>query len=232
MMTKRVVVIMCLVVFCFYNPLSAQILPWSWTAGNPLPIVDLEIISQSPFPPSNLYPTTSGLPQVGGIPGVSTGCPVGLVTGLTLDEEFGPGASQITRCLYFKNDIKVLVQVNQFESRPGRPYALGNIANLIDDYEITNGTLNYQIVAVVHDGGSTLVLNRFAATPNPLAIDNMYQELVEGLLAKRVKFFLCQNSARSRAIKTFQLIPGVQFVTSAGSAIIDFQKMGFKLLKF
>ncbi|MGA1824031.1 MAG: DsrE family protein [bacterium] len=211
--------------------LFAQILPWSWTAGEPLPIVDLEGIALSVFPPSNLFPTTGALPATGGNPIISTGCPIGLLTGLTLDEEFGPGASEITKCLTFKYNIKALVQINKFEARPGRPYALGNIASMINDYEITHGTGNYKIVAVVHDSGATLMLNRFAAIPNPLAVDNIYQDVVEDLIAKGVEFFLCQNSSRSRGIKVFQLIPGVKFVTSGGTALIDFQRMGFILFQ-
>lgn len=221
----------CLIILFLNTSLSAQILPWSWIAGEALPVVDLQGIALSLFPPSNLFPTTNPLAGVGPNPLVSTGCPVGLVTGLTLDEEFGLGASEVTKCPTFKYDIRAMVQINKFESRPGRAYALGNIASMIDDYEITHGTGNYKIVAVVHGSGATLVLNRFAAAPNPLAIDNIYQELVEGLIAKGVDFYLCQNSARSRAIKVFQLIPGVKFVTSAGTAIIDFQRMGFMLLQ-
>ncbi len=35
-------------------------------------------------------------------------CPVGLVSGITLDDEFGPGAANITHCLQKTNKIKVV----------------------------------------------------------------------------------------------------------------------------
>lgn len=180
-----------------------QTFPLSWPIGGPYPN-----ITPYPFttwPQQSYFPgigisQTSGWPVYspppnyspapGGIPTSSTACPVGLVTGLTLEEEFGPGTSQITRCLIFRNNIKMLVHIDKFESSPGRPYGLTNILRTINDYEITNGTRDYKIVSINHSGGATQLLNINSATPHPDAALNVYQGLVEDLIAKGVKFYL------------------------------------------
>lgn len=223
-------IIFCIGIFCFHTSISSQTYPWSWILGTTLPDVNLAAIATGAFPPSDLYPTAVSVPGSVPLP-YPIDCTVGSVTGLSLDQEFGPGTSEITHCLIFKYGIKVLVQINKFESRPGRAYALGNIASMVDNYIITNGTGDFDIVAVVHSSGAGLLLNRFAATPHPDAALNIYQEQVEDLLAKGVRFFLCQNSARSSGIKTFHLIPGVQYVTSGGTAIVDFQRADYKMFQ-
>lgn len=204
---RRIIAISCIVFFCLIilglnMPALSQYLPWSWPFTGPFPGT-----SQIPlynYPPYGYFPTagpftSSGWPLYTPAPSYTpppsqrptTGsCPVGLVTGLTLEEEFGPGTSQITRCLIFNYDNKLLVQINKFESRPGRPYGLGNITAAINDYEITHGTKDYKIAVVVHSSGATQVLNRNAPDPNPLAFDNIYQPVVEDLIAKGVKFYL------------------------------------------
>ena len=45
-------------------------------------------------------------------PGGNNACPVGLVSGLPLDEEFGAGTQELTRCLERRHNVKVVVQVN------------------------------------------------------------------------------------------------------------------------
>lgn len=238
------IIFICLIILPFKTAVNGQTFPWSWPPANPFPVYNQIPISIWPqpsyFPTAGLF-TTSGWPAYspppsytpapGGVPTSSTGCPVGLVTGLTLDEEFGPGASQITRCLVLRTNIKVVMQINQFESRPGRPYGLTNISRMINDYEITNGTRDYKIVAINHGSGAIQLLNRNAAQPHLDAKLNIYQELVEELIVKGVKFYLCMNSARSDGIKAFHLIPGVQFVTTAPTAIIDFQKLDYKYIQ-
>jgi hypothetical protein len=190
-------------IFLLTNTIFAQYLPWSWPLGSQFPILGQFPPTlwpqQSYFPTAGLS-TTSGwpvysvppnyTPAPGGVPTSATGCPVGLVTGLTLDEEFGPGTSEITRCLVMRNNIKMLVHIDQFEENPGRPFGLVNIQRSINDYEITNGSRDYKIVSVINGGGGTLVLNQNAATPHPTAVKNIYQPIVEELIAKGVKFYL------------------------------------------
>lgn len=156
-------------------------------------------------------------------------CPVGLVSGKTLDEEFGPGTSAITRCLEKRSRVKVVFNINQFcTNNCTQPYALGNVVNAINDYEITHGMKrgrDYEIVAVLYSAGAD-----FAVT------GNAFQTQVEGLLNKGVKFYLCQNTARRKGIKTDQLIQttdvngitrGIEYITSGVTALADFQSLGY-----
>lgn len=168
-------------------------------------------------------------------------CPVGLLNGKTLDEEFGYSAdgqtstSDITRCLKRRHKVKLLMQANKFcsDSVPNsdctRPYALGNITNIIKDYEITHGMergKDYRIAVIVHDSGGNLLLDRAS---------NQFRGKVKELLAQGVKFYFCQNTARgmmSRGIltpgnATAEIIPGVEYVTAGISALGDFQSSGW-----
>jgi hypothetical protein len=112
-----------------------------------------------------------------------------LVTGLTLDQEFGPGASQITRCIIFNYGIKVIFRLNHLEYTPGTPITR-TITTAIDDYRITNGTTDFKIAAIIHSAGVALALNRNAAAPHPEAIYNDQQPVIEDLIARGVKFYL------------------------------------------
>lgn len=206
---RKMIAVSCLISFCMLfllisTPGSGQFLPWSWQPGGYFPN-----ISQIPlynYPPTNFFPTTGAfqtsnwpfyLPPAGYSSSTtptqapaSGACSSGRVLGVAIVEDFGPGASQITRCLIMNYGIKILFHIDQFESRPGRAFGLNNIFAAIDDYEITNSTKDYKIVAVVHSGGATLMLNRNAAEPHPNAINNIYQPEVEALIAKGVKFYL------------------------------------------
>ena len=194
--------IIFLLVFCLKKFASNQTLPWSWPPQFPFPGALQYPIStwpQSGVIPTINYPQSSGWPLYqpipsyspppGGSPASSPGCPVGLVTGLTFDEEFGPGTSQITRCLIFRNTIRLVLWVKDFEITPGRS-RLSPIVNMINDYKITHGTTDFKIVTVVNMEGAWLMLNRNAAHPHPNAAVNIYQPLVEDLIARGVKFYL------------------------------------------
>jgi intracellular sulfur oxidation DsrE/DsrF family protein len=134
----------------------------------------------------------------------NTECPVGLVKDLTLDDEFGLGTSDITKCIKKRHRVKMVVQLNQYESG-GRAYGLGNIANIIDDYEITHGMVrgrDYEIVAVVHSGGGPLVLQNGltfhdSQSDKDVTTANKYQSDVEKLIVKGVWFLFCQNTTRA-----------------------------------
>lgn len=177
-------------------------------------------------------------------------CPVGLVNNQTLENEFGAGTEGLTRCAEFRHNVKVVVQVNAFcgDTACSKSYALGNIKNLIKDFEITNGMSknDYEIVAVVHSGGGGLVLQNgytfIDSVKGPVTISNQFQKDVEDLLAEGVKFYFCQNTTRSMIKKgalpevsestygggaTEALIPGVQYTTAGVTAISDFQRMGY-----
>jgi len=121
-------------------------------------------------------------------------CPVGVLPGspgtpeTTLDEEFGPGTSELTTCLTNREDVKIVMQLNKscrdsYATHPvgtnGKPtgdvsrvvnniancaddraYALGNLRNMIKDLKITNGIApeDLDIKVIVHSGGGYVLL--------------------------------------------------------------------------
>ena len=197
-------------------------------------------------------------------------CPVGVLEGspgepdTTLDFEFGPGTQDLTRCLERRHQVKVVVQINKFcrDSVPNlectRPYALGNIRNMIKDYEITHGMeqgKDYEIVAVVHSGGGDLMLTDSGYDGDGNYIEsgrNQFEGVVTGLLNDGVKFYFCQNTTRSyinnpvdntnpnnklptpaevEGGATGQLITGVLYTTAGVTAIADFQREGYSYVQ-
>ena len=163
-------------------------------------------------------------------------CPVGLVSGLTLDEEFGPGSEKITHCLEQRKKVKLVVQANQFcmdnllNAECTRPYALLNVTKMIEDYEITHGMKpgrDYEMAVIAHTKGGPLMLKD--------ETKNQFKSHVETLLKQGVKFYLCQNATRSMIKKgllpagdaTVNIIDGVEYVTAGITAVVDFQYQGY-----
>jgi len=160
-------------------------------------------------------------------------CPVGLVNDLPLDQEFGPGTAEITRCLQ-RQAIRVVYQINQSckDETCAKPYALGNIQNAIKDYQITHGLKvgkDFKIVAIAYGAGYKLVLANDAV--EPFAEENPFQEQVESLIAQGVQVYFCQNTSRGKGIVTANLIPGIEYVTSGVTAITDFQLMNYAYMQ-
>jgi intracellular sulfur oxidation DsrE/DsrF family protein len=171
-------------------------------------------------------------------------CPVGLVNNLTLDQEFGPGASKLTHCVKKRHHLKVVVEINRkcrgtmgadrVCDRSG-PDALGNMENMIADYEITSGMKrgrDYTMIAIVHGSGGFLLLK-----------GNEYEDRVQHLMDEGVKFYFCQNTTRGfiRAgilpnfldtgdSPTDHVIPGVEYVTAGFTAIADHQQSGWSVV--
>jgi intracellular sulfur oxidation DsrE/DsrF family protein len=172
-------------------------------------------------------------------------CPVGLVSGMTLNEEFGPGSQELTECNKVRHNVKLLIQLNQYTSGSGA-YGLHNITNVINDYEITYGMRpgkDYEIVAVVHSGGGPLVLQNgigFYGMTDGLYHEtvNAYEGQVRTLIDQGVKFLFCQNTTRGfqaanklPADATSALIPGVGYVTAGIAAIADLQAQGYQYVQ-
>jgi len=164
----------------------------------------------------------------------NTDCPVGLVSGIPLDEEFGAGTSEVTRCLRQQTNIKVVYQINQAckNADCSKPYATGNITNAINDYQITHGLqagTDYDVVAIVHSKGYPLVLDNSSTNPHP--DENPFQEQVQSLLDQGVTVYFCQNTARKNGVMIDQMIPGIQFVTAGVTAIADYQLRGYAMIQ-
>ena len=197
----------------------------------------------------------------------------------TLNDEFGPGTSDKTTCLENRENIKIVMQLNKscrdsYASHPvgkngkptgdvskvinniancalNRPYALGNLTNMLKDLKTTNGIApeDIDIRVVVHSGGGYLMLNDagFDGAGNYIASGrNKFQTKVEELMADGVRFFFCQNTTRGfirngtlpgpdliggTGGATAQLIPGVEYVTAGVTAISDLQEQGYRYVQ-
>lgn len=173
----------------------------------------------------------------------NTECPVGLVSGQTLDDEFGPGTSDITKCIKKRHQVKMVVQINQMGTPP-RAYALGNIKNIIDDYETTHGMVrgrDYEIVAVIHSGGGFMALKNegYNGAGTLVSGRNPYEAQVMELMDKGVKFYFCQNTTRAylgngtlpAGGATAELIPGMLYTTAGLTSIADFQARGYQYIQ-
>lgn len=163
-------------------------------------------------------------------------CPVGLVNGMTLDEEFGPGSAAITHCLKKRTRVKLLIQANEFcldavsNAECKRPYALINMPKMIEDFEITHGMKlgrDYEMAVIAHTRGGPLMLRDETV--------NQFRDNVESLMKKGVKFYLCQNATRAMIRNgllpahdaTANIIEGVEYVTAGLTAVSDFQYQGY-----
>jgi intracellular sulfur oxidation DsrE/DsrF family protein len=189
--------------------------------------------------------------------GGNNDCPVGVLPGspgdpdTTLDLEFGTGTQALTRCLERRHKVKVVVQINQFcrDAVPNasctRPYALGNIRNMISDYEDTHGMeqgKDYEIVAIVHSGGGWQMLTNEGYNGSGVWVTgrNQFEATVRGLMDDGVKFYFCQNTTRgfignntlptvdeTPGGATAELIEGVEYTTAGVTAIADLQSKGY-----
>ena len=168
-------------------------------------------------------------------------CPSELTS--SLDAVFGPGASDMTRCIQDRNNVKVLYHINQFTvpDNSAKPYGLGNIQKAINDYTMNYGMTmgkDVDIAVVVHSGGGKLLVKDIVLQSKGQG-SNPFEGTVRNLLAQGVNIYLCQNTARSLIKKgvltsgyaTEELIEGVQFVTSGVTAIPDFQNRGYKYVQ-
>jgi len=151
-------------------------------------------------------------------------CPVGLVTGMSMDDEFGPGTQELTKCLKKRHNVKMVVQINQFCTNPATPatcaaspYGLNNIRNILDDYEVTHGMKpgkDYEMVVVLHSPGGRMALKDKGYTAGvpgqpdavppvdpiaPIEVTgrNPFQGTIEDLIKRGVKFYFCQNTTRA-----------------------------------
>lgn len=176
-------------------------------------------------------------------------CPVGLVNGMDLDTEFGPGTAALTKCLKRRHNVKLVLQINQFcmgtvtngVCTTNRAYALGNIENIIDDYEITHGMKpgrDYEITAIVHGpGGQMLVKNEVLVAKNRGT--NPFENQVKALMARGVKFYFCQNTTRAyiangmldAGLATSQMVEGAEYTTAGLTSLADFQSRGWQYVQ-
>jgi len=153
---------------------------------------------------------------------------------LSLDQKFGAGTQEMTRCLGQTKNVKVVYQINKLckNDTCTKPYAIGNIINHINDYEITHGMTpdDYEIVVVVHSKGWKLALDNQAIEKH--LANNPFQSQMEKLVNHpSVKVLFCQNTAHNKGVVKVNLLKGIGFVTAGISAIIDLQEEGYRYIQ-
>ena len=177
-------------------------------------------------------------------------CPVGLLAPdyQTLNQEFGPDTSDLTRCIKKRHQVKMVVQLNQ-----GNGYGLNNIQNIIYDYEITHDMergRDYEIVAVIHSGGGKMALTDEGLDGAGQVVKgrNPSEGMIKKLMAQGVKFYFCQNTTRSylgqgilpkvgakgsatEGGATAELIEGMQYTTAGLTSIADFEALGYQYIQ-
>lgn len=183
-------------------------------------------------------PFTSVLADVDGHHETEDGgdCPTVSFNGLTLDEEFGAGAAEMTRCLENRKRIKVVMQVNNYCGKTNAagectaPYGLRNVPNMLADYTKTHGISRKQVDlrVVVHGPGGKHLLK-----------GSQFEQKVKDVMAMGVPVYFCQNTVRSFmksglipvGAASTAVIDGVQFVTGGLTALADLQAEGFTYIQ-
>ena len=181
--------------------------------------------------------------------------------GMHVDDEFGEGVYELTRCLKNAQQIKLVMQVNQscrdtvivgdgvdgykLENHPksckeGRGYGIAQMKNMIKDYVLTHGISRdrLDLKIIVHGGGGLMLID-----DNDVEVPwkNNLQDDVLDLMDQGVKFYFCMNTLRGLVSKlpfvddtaelTSKVIPGVEFVTGGLTALADFQKQGYTYIQ-
>lgn len=168
-----------------------------------------------------------------------TTCPVGLVSGMTLTEEFGQAVANDTRCVKKRHEVKTMFAIDQYVTDPSNPgtsgpYALHQLQNVYNDYTITAGMkvgIDFQLIAVVHGPGGRLLLSDPA--------QNRFIAQVQHLMDEGVKFYFCENTVRGfmhagllePGNVAAGVIPGVHFVTAGLAAMSDFESEGYNYVQ-
>lgn len=184
--------------------------------------------------PSLVRADSMGSPDHG-----NTACPVGLVSGMTLDQEFGAGASALTNCIKKRHDVKSMFQIDRYcgnvtstNAACTGPYALGNMQNVIDDYEITDGMkrgVDYKMIAIVYSSGGNMLLkgDKFASQVAALQAEGVTFYFCQNTLRGFIKAGLIPNPVTTGIPASDSLLPGVQYVTAGVSAVLDHEARGW-----
>lgn len=150
------------------------------------------------------------------------------------DAFFGAGSAEKTSCISVRDDLKIVVAVNNNDVNPrnGRGQQVLNVNNIYNDYTGNYGMKseeNFKMVVVGYGSGARWLLNDAAYTSN-YGIGNPSDDMVTSLLAKGVKFYMCQNTMKGSGWVNDDLIPGVQMVPAGVTAVIDFQNRDYSYI--
>lgn len=145
-----------------------------------------------------------------------------------IETEFGAGTAANTTCITQREEIKVVMNMSTSVLNPksGISQTINNVYNMIGNYEGVYGMTfgdQYKIVIVAHFAGARFLLSDAAYNKTyGVTTGNPSRAAVEGLLAKGVPIYMCQNTMRANAWMSSDLIPGVQEVPGGVVALADY----------
>lgn len=149
-----------------------------------------------------------------------------------MDNEFGAGTSSQTLCLQNRENVKAVINMSSAAlNKSGASQQVVNAKNMLDNYAGMYGMKindDFYLVVVGHGAGGRWLLTD-AAYNRTFAVTtgNPSRALVEGMVAKGVAFFMCQNTMRGSGWKTEDILLGVKQVPAGVTAVVDFAKSGF-----
>lgn len=172
----------------------------------------------------------------------------------SMDEEFGAGAQDITRCLTVRHHAKVVISVESvFPITPAgtanqqKATFLSNIEHMVRNYEMHGMTIgkDVDVVVVFSQVGALLATESHpvfagAAGLHPGNPTNSFRAFVDYGLAHGFKFYLCQTASRQLGITMngstvapvkYKMIPGINFVPGGQIAVADFEMLGYAVLR-
>lgn len=163
---------------------------------------------------------------------------------IVMDAKYGSDlnnvpASEKTECIQTRRNLKIVVAWNSNAINAKKKYGqqVVNVENMMDLYATTFAIKASEIDMVVmgYQGGASWLLtdagydaHHGTVSTTDAAVPNPARAAVEGLLAKGVKIFACQNTMASNGYLTKELIPGVKMVPGGVSGFVDYQFRGYK----
>lgn len=155
-----------------------------------------------------------------------------------MDGEFGAGTSDITACNVHRHHIRVALSMGSGVTNPkqiGVNQVLVNVSNMVTNYQtfygLTAGEEGYQIAVVAHfQGGASLLNDAAYNRVKGVTTGNPNTPVVQKLMAKGVRFIMCQNTMRGNGWKTADLMPGVTEAPAGVAALTDFGMSGWVVL--
>lgn len=178
-------------------------------------------------------------------------CPQNVVDAIDTAGIFDPTAggampSTMTLCLQNRSRLHIVIALNSSALNGSKTQAqqIGNLGNIVADYEryAMQQGVDFNIVVVGYGAGARWLTNdvafeRFFGVDPAVTENNVAAAAVAGLVAKGVKFFMCQNTMLNTKapgttvnIKTVDLLPDVNMVPAGVTAVLDFQSSGYLYL--
>jgi len=144
--------------------------------------------------------------------------------------EYGIAASDLTTCIKHRNNLKAVVAWNSAIIHPSNNgLQILNTRNLMNDWEQDYGMTSvqdYDVVVVAYGVGARWALSNVAYNQK-FGTDNPSIDIVQSLIERGAKIYMCQNSMKGNGWKVDDLIDGVHMVPAGVTALVDFQYQGY-----